>query len=118
KDLDPRVRDRFAAKGVRIIRNYVGPDGGGRFDPWRLKRWDEMFRTKDPAQAERTARKNGLEPRWKPGGRLELTSTQAAFRVHPATGDLVWFNHSQVFHLSSAAAEYRRIAGRLGPAWR
>jgi hypothetical protein len=28
------------------------------------------------------------------------------------TGEPVWFNHSQVFHLSAAAGEYRRILRR------
>lgn len=44
-DLDPEVRARFVARGVRNIRNYAGPEGGGRFDLWKLKRWDEMFQT-------------------------------------------------------------------------
>ena len=30
------------------------------------------------------------------------------------TGEPVWFNHAQVFHLSAAPAEYRRIAARQG----
>ena len=30
------------------------------------------------------------------------------------TGEPVWFNHAQVFHLSAVPAEYRRIAARAG----
>ena len=35
-DLDPAVRGRFERGGIRIIRNYGGPSGAGRFDLWQL----------------------------------------------------------------------------------
>ena len=56
--------------------------------------------------------------RWKDDGRLELTNTQPALRAHPSTEEKVWFNHSQVFHLSSAPQEYRRISQRQGLRYR
>jgi alpha-ketoglutarate-dependent taurine dioxygenase len=114
EDLEPAVRARFLTKGVRIIRNYVGPEGGGRFDLWKLKRWDEMFQTTDRAVVEAACAANGFEFTWLPGGRLRLINTQPAVKLHPVTGEPTWFNHSQVFHLSAAAGEYRRIAARLG----
>ncbi|MGV2480312.1 UNVERIFIED_CONTAM: TauD/TfdA family dioxygenase, partial [Salmonella enterica subsp. enterica serovar Weltevreden] len=40
-DLDPAVRERFVQRGLRIVRNYSGPDTGDK-DLWQLKRWDEM----------------------------------------------------------------------------
>lgn len=112
RDLDPEVRRRFEEKGVRNIRNYSGPGHKRRFDPWQLKRWDEMFKTTDRAEAERKARDSGFEVAWKSGDRLALFNHQPATRAHPKTGVPVWFNHSQVFHPSAAAGEYRRIAGR------
>lgn len=121
KDLSPPVRARFEARGIRIIRNYSGPEGGSRLDLWKLKRWDEMFQTTDRREVERSCRDNGFEYHWMPGGRLQLISHQPAVREHPQTGELGWFNHSQVFHLSSAAGEYRRIAVRredLAERWR
>jgi alpha-ketoglutarate-dependent taurine dioxygenase len=113
-DLDPEVRARFVAKGVRNIRNYAGPEGGGRFDLWKLKRWDEMFQSTDRAVVERACEANGFEHTWLPGGRLRLVNTQPAAKLHPITGEPTWFNHSQVFHLSAVEGEYRRIAARLG----
>ena len=112
QDLDPEVRARFVARGVRNIRTYCGPEGGSRFDLWKLKRWDEMFRTTDRAAVEARCRENGFDFTWLPAGRLRLTNVQPAARPHPATGDPVWFNHAQVFHLSTAPAEYRRILRR------
>ena len=48
--------------------------------------------------------------------RLRLIHSQPAVIAHPASGEKVWFNHSQVFHLSMASGEYQRIAARQGPA--
>lgn len=122
KDLDPEVRARFETLGIRNVRNYAGPPEPGTrvssWDPWKLKRWDEMFGTTDrPAVLERCARE-GFEATFTPGGGLRLVNTQPAMKAHPRTAEPVWFNHSQVFHGSAAPAEYARIAGRLGVKWR
>jgi alpha-ketoglutarate-dependent taurine dioxygenase len=113
-DLDPQVRQRFVERGIRGIRNYSGPQGGGRFDLWKLKRWDEMFRTTDRAEVEAKCRDEGFEPSWGTNGGLRLISRHAAGHEHPDTGEQVWFNHSLVFHLSAAPGEYRRIYRRRG----
>lgn len=108
--LDPCVRARFEARGIRIIRNYSGPGADDSQDPMRLKRWDEMFPTRDRAEVEARCRAEGFEPTWLPGDGLRLVSSQPVFRDHPVTGERVWFNHLTTFHRGSPAAEYRRIA--------
>lgn len=113
RDLDPQVRSRFEARGVMIVRNYGGPEGGGRFDLWQLKPWHDIFGTTDRAAVEKKCQEIGQEFHWLPDGRLRLINRSEACRRHPQTGEWVWFNHSQVFHLSSAEGEYRRICARL-----
>jgi len=115
-EMDPAVRGRFERGGLRIIRNYDGPSGKGRFDLWQLKRWDELFQTEDRAAVEARCAAEGVytDLRWGPGDRLRLISEHEALRDHPETGTPVWFNHVQVFHLSTAAAELRRIYRRTG----
>jgi len=110
RDLDPAVRARFERGGVRIVRNYAGPGGGSRFDLWQLKRWDEMFLTADKQVVEAKCREEGFEVQWTANDGLRLISTQPVWRDHPRTGERVWHNHTQVFHLSAAPGEYRRIA--------
>jgi alpha-ketoglutarate-dependent taurine dioxygenase len=114
--LDPAVRGRFERGGIRIIRNYGGPSGAGRHDLWQLKRWDEVFQTTDRAVVEAKCAKEGVytDVHWGPGDRLRLVSEHTALRAHPESGAPVWFNHSQVFHLSSAASELRRVYRRTG----
>lgn len=115
RDLDPQVRARFERLGVRNIRNYDGPGTPRGRDLWKLKRWDEMFRTTDKQNVERVAAEHEFQVQWKPQDRLALINTQPATRLHPETGEPVWFNHAQVFHPDAAAGEYLRIARRQGP---
>ena len=114
--LNPAVVARFEARGLRIVRNYSGPEGGGRFDLWQLKRWDEMFLTTDRSVVEAKCRAEGFDPIWTDGGGLRLISTQPITRTHPRTGEAVWHNHVTTFHLSQAAGEYARIYA-LRPTW-
>jgi len=117
RDLDPAIRRRFENGGLRIVRNYSGPEGGGRFNLWQLKRWDEMFLTTDRAVVEEKCRAEGFDPVWLPSGGLRLISSQPITRRHPVSGEEVWHNHSTTFHLSAAPGEYERIY-RLRPTWR
>lgn len=118
-DLAPDVRARFEARGVRNVRNYAGPESrASAWDPWKLKRWDEMFGTTDRAVVSARCAAEGFDATWTDGGGLRLVNVQPAMKPHPTTGEPAWFNHSQVFHASAAPAEYRRIAGRLGAKWR
>jgi alpha-ketoglutarate-dependent taurine dioxygenase len=109
RSLDPNLVKRFEEKGLRIVRNYSGPGGGGRFDLWKLKRWDEMFLTTDEAAVEARCRDEGFDPIWTANGGLRLVSTQPIVRRHPVTGEPAWHNHSTTFHVSQAAGEYARI---------
>ncbi len=108
-DLDPEVRQRFEDGGVRIVRNYSGPKNQSRFDLWQLKGWHEMFLTEDREAVDAQCRREGFEPIWGENESLRLISTQPASRKHPVTGETAWHNHTQVFHLSVATGEYKRI---------
>jgi hypothetical protein len=116
RDLAPGVRERFASRRIRIIRNYSGPNQSGK-DLFQLKRWDDMFGTTDRSQVEAIAAREGFQVVWKNNDGLALISEHDATQPHPETGEPVWFNHAQVFHLSAAPGEFRRIA-RLRPSLR
>jgi alpha-ketoglutarate-dependent taurine dioxygenase len=116
-DLDPALVERFERRGIRIVRNYGGASSTNRFNPFQLKRWDEMFLTTDRAAVEERCRAEGFEPVWTGADGLRLVSTQPVVRTHPETGVPLWHNHVTTFHPSQAAGEYRRIHA-LRPTWK
>ena len=113
RDLDAGTRTRFEHRGIKVIRNY-GPPGQTNRDLWQLKPWHQMFGTTDHGAVEARCAEEGFEPTWRPDGGLRLISFHKPFQRHAETGEEVWFNHTQVFHLSAAYGEYKRIA-RLRP---
>jgi alpha-ketoglutarate-dependent taurine dioxygenase len=108
-DLDPALVERFEKRGIRIVRNYAGAGSASRFNPFQLKRWNEMFLTDDRKAVEQKCREEGFDPVWTGGDGLRLVSSQAVTRTHPETGEPVWHNHVTTFHPTQAAGEYRRI---------
>jgi len=108
--LAPEVKKAFREKGIKTIRNYDGLKAKAKWDLWQLKRWDEMFQTKDKKVAEAKCKEYEIEFEWLEEDKLRLYNRQDAFVKHPVTGEDVWFNHLQVFHRDAAAIEYKHIA--------
>lgn len=114
QQMDPQIRKEFEAKGVRVIRNYTGPNSKASNDIFQLKPWNELFKTTDHAEVEAQCRENDLRPTWLEDDRLRLVNDRPAVQKHPESGDMVWFNHLQVFHREAAAIEYKHIHKRRG----
>lgn len=108
RDLDPALRQRWAARGVRIIRNYSGPNET-RKDLLELKKWPAMFNTTDRQVVEATCAREGFKAVWKDNDRLALISQHQPVRPHPVTGEPVWFNHIHNFHLDAGHLEYWQV---------
>lgn len=78
RTLEPTLRACFERLGGRDVRNYDDPQSPRKRDPWKLKHWDEMFRTVDRQEVERIASEHGLTVQWKPHDRLALITTLSA----------------------------------------
>jgi alpha-ketoglutarate-dependent taurine dioxygenase len=111
QSLRPDVKDAFMKRGIRVIRNYAGP-GQKSKGVFQLKPWEDMFQTTDKMVVERKSAENNIRVEWHENDSLRLISEQDAFKKHPETGELAWFNHLQVFHIYGAAIEYSKIARR------
>lgn len=97
--IDPRIRDRFVEKGgVMYVRNY----GRGIDLPWQ-----DVFQTKDKAEAEEFCRSAGIEFSWKGDDQLRTSQVCQAVARHPVTGEMVWFNQAHLFHVTSLQPEVR-----------
>jgi hypothetical protein len=94
----PSIRDRFAQKGWRLVRNFGGGLGLS---------WPTAFQTDKKEVVAEYCRNAGIDLEWKSDDRLRTSHIRRAIVKHPRTGEPVWFNHAAFFHPSSLAAGIR-----------
>jgi alpha-ketoglutarate-dependent taurine dioxygenase len=96
--IPPRIRELFAQKGVMYVRNY-----GSGLD----LSWEEVFQTTSKSEVESYCHSFGLDFEWLPEDRLRTLQVCQAVARHPHTGEMVWFNQAQLFHISRLKPEIR-----------
>ncbi|GAB3890692.1 hypothetical protein GCM10029964_062640 [Kibdelosporangium lantanae] len=92
--LDPAVRSRFESRGVAYLQSLHGGFGLGRS-------WQDTYQTDDRATVEEYLRAADARFSWTDGGDLRIRQIRPAVREHPVTGEQVWFNQAEQFHVSS-----------------
>ena len=100
RDIHPKIRQRFADKGLMYVRNY----GNGLDLPWQ-----RVFNTESPAEVNAYCAKNGIDFEWGDDGELRTRQRCQGVARHPVTGEAVWFNQAHLFHLSTLDAATREI---------
>jgi alpha-ketoglutarate-dependent taurine dioxygenase len=124
-DLPHKLRNKLAAKKLRYRRTHkmyvdVNEDISTTHDVAALQTWPALF---GGITNKRVVERMALEENPNATVRWEGTTssdnennnnnnttfvsefTAEAFRVHPETGEMVWFNHANVFHWTSFPAE-------------
>ncbi|BCQ28007.1 TauD/TfdA family dioxygenase (plasmid) [Caballeronia sp. NK8] len=98
--LDPALVRRFTERELLYVRNF----GQGLDLPWQ-----NAFGTEDPREVERICAARGIACAWRDSddGELLLRTEERCQAVarHPRTGDMVWFNQANLFHLSTLDEE-------------
>lgn len=97
--IDPRIRDKFLEKKVMYVRNF----GEGVDLPWT-----DVFQTDDRRVVEAYCESTGIEFEWRSHDRLRTRQVRQVIVKHPETGDVVWFNHAHMFHVSNLDPDVRR----------
>ena len=92
KRLRPEIVERFEQKQIMYVRNY---------NPGVGLSWREAFQTDDRAEVERYCAQEEIDVEWRDDDRLRTRQVRPAVRIHPDTGERVWFNHAMFFNLSS-----------------
>ena len=103
--VDPAIRDEFARKGLRYVRNYTaGLDVS----------WQDFFGTSDQGAIEEQCRRAGIEWEWTAEG-LRTSQVSPAVVQHPQTGEAVFFNQIFLHHAACLGAPVREsLVSMLG----
>ena len=96
--ISPVTREKFERLGWMLVRNY----GDGLSLPWQT-----VFHTDDKEVLATYCRDNKVEVEWKDDTHLRTRHVRPVSRVHPVTGEKVWFNHIAFWHASSLPADLR-----------
>jgi amino acid adenylation domain-containing protein len=94
----PELRGRLVAKGVLYTRSYGNGLG---------LTWHEVFQSTSRAEVEERCREEGFEAEWRERDTLRTSCRRPAAVLHPATGEPVWFNQAQHWHVSCLDPETR-----------
>jgi len=99
EQIDAEIRQRFIDKKVMYVRNY-----GSEIDlPWQ-----NVFQTDNKSEVEDFCRKSDIDFEWLGGGdRLRTRQICQSVARHPRTGEFVWFNQANLFHVSSLPREVK-----------
>jgi len=96
--ISPATREKFERLGWMLVRNY----GDGLSLPWQT-----VFHTEDKDVLAAYCRDNKVEVEWKDEMHLRTRHVRPVSRIHPVTGETVWFNHIAFWHVSSLPADLR-----------
>jgi len=98
QSIDSAIIKRVEQKQVAYIQNLHDGWGFG-------KSWQQTFETDDRDTVEQHCRNTGIEFRWTGKG-LWTRSVCPGVIDHPVTGESVWFNQADLWHVSSRGAAY------------
>ncbi len=103
--IDSGVKRRFMEKQVAYVQNL--------HDGWGLgNSWQDTFETDDRSAVESHCRATGTEFRWTEQGLWTRTVCPAVI-THPDTGEPLWFNQADLWHVSSRGGKYQDAMLRL-----
>lgn len=92
--MPPEIVDEFERRQVMYVRNLAA--AGSPYNAW-----SKAFETSDREAVEAHCRELDIQLEWRPNGGLRIHEIRPALRVHPVTGERVWFNQVHLFHASN-----------------
>ncbi|MBX9403191.1 TauD/TfdA family dioxygenase [Lysobacter sp. BMK333-48F3] len=89
-----QIVDEFERRQLTYVRNLASAQS-----PYNA--WSKAFETQDREQVEAYCREMDIGYEWQRNGGLRIHERRPATRLHPATGERVWFNQVHLFHASN-----------------
>ena len=94
QEMPASIVEEFDRRELLYVRNLAPANA-------RYNAWSKAFETDDRAQVEAHCREMDIGCEWQPGGGLRIHERRPPTRVHPLTGERVWFNQVHLFHASN-----------------
>ena len=105
------LRTKFETLGVKYTKCMHGESHG------LGKSWMQYFETDDRSQVEEYLAENDIAYEWTAKGSLRTWAIRPGTRKHPVTGEMVWFNQANLWHITNVDAEIReQLIQSCGPA--
>jgi alpha-ketoglutarate-dependent taurine dioxygenase len=106
-DLPFELKHKLLQKGIRYTRTHTRHGNKYTYDVSEMLGWQDLFGTSSKEEVERICHEEGTPVSWTgPNHDTFVSVTHSpAFQLHPTTNEVVWFNHTQVFHWTTFAAE-------------
>lgn len=98
--IPPEMRERLIRSGYMYVRNFGRGFG---------LTWQTAFQTTERSAVERYCREHDIGFEWDGDDLLRTRQVRRLSATHPRTRETVWFNHATFFHVSTLAADLRRI---------
>lgn len=105
--LPARVRQAFEGRGILYVKTMPGTRGMG-------KSWQQHYETDDKAAVEAHLRRTGTDFEWTERGGLRIQRMTPAISPHPETGEPVWFNQANLWHVSNLGETGRALRELVG----
>lgn len=99
--MPPAIREKFETKGVRYVKNMHGDANG------LGKSWMDHFETNDRSTVEAYLGENDIDFEWLANGSLRTTATRPGVIDHPLTGERIWFNQANLWHVTNVDERHR-----------
>lgn len=108
QDLSPELREKFANKKIKYTRKHYKVGEKWTYDVGAMLGWPKLFGTEDIDEVEQIClQEQAPKVQWV--GPNKDTFVQEwidePFQRHPVTLEMVWFNHTNVFHWTTFPAE-------------
>jgi len=103
-NLPDEISSAFKQKGLLYMRS-IGAQFGVSLE--------YAFGTTDKFEIEDYCSRENIEIVWKEGGALQMRFVRPAFREHPISAEILWFNHLMFYSVVSLEPKLRRIVSKM-----
>jgi len=97
------LRAKFETLNVKYVKNMPGNEKG------LGKTWMGHYETDDKKAVEKYLNENEMTYEWLPDGGLRTESNRPAIRTHPVTGEKVWYNQANLWHITNLEPARRKV---------